>query len=202
MRHSPIELAGVAALLLLAGCGSATHSSEPAPERVLAVNADGRVVRQSTSYEKEAMVFGAPIDRVWSALQVGYAALGIQPTVADRTAGRYGNEGFIAPRRMLDHSLGEYFTCGSASRSEQDMMDRRTAPARGAVRRFMHRRGADQRIVASCFSTWRRSASSSCPVEPQRIGSALVPSLRCRRAVRCVAPLVVPLAAGVSVVTI
>ena len=113
MRQSAIELAAVAALLFTAGCGSATHSSEPAPERVLAVNADGQVVRQSTSYEKEAMVFGAPIDRVWSALQVGYAALGIQPTVADRTAGRYGNEGFIAPRRMLDHSLGEYFTCGT-----------------------------------------------------------------------------------------
>jgi hypothetical protein len=112
MRHAPIELAGVA-VLLLAGCGSATHSPEPAPERVLTVNADGRVVRQSTSYETEATAFAAPIDRVWTALQAGYATLGIPPTVADRGAGKYGNEGFIAPRRMLEHSLGEYFTCGT-----------------------------------------------------------------------------------------
>jgi hypothetical protein len=113
MRRSPIELAGAALLALLAGCGPGTHSSEPAPERVLAVNADGRVVRQSTSYEKEATVFAAPIDRVWTALQLGYATLGIQPTVADRAAGRYGNEGFVAPRRMLDHALADYFTCGT-----------------------------------------------------------------------------------------
>jgi hypothetical protein len=113
MRYSPIEVAGAAMLLLLAACGSATHSPEPAPERVLAVNADGRVVRQSTSYEKEATVYAAPIDRVWIALQLAYAALGIQPTVVDRATGRYGNEGFIAPRRMLEHSLGEYFTCGT-----------------------------------------------------------------------------------------
>jgi hypothetical protein len=80
---------------------------------VLAVNADGSVVRQSTAYENATITFPAPLDRVWPALQLSYAELGIQPTISDRAAGRYGNEGFIAPRRMLDRPLGEFFSCGA-----------------------------------------------------------------------------------------
>jgi hypothetical protein len=113
MRRQPLELTAAAALLLGAACGPVTHSPEPPVERVLAVNADGSVIRQSTAYENATITFAAPLDRVWPALQLSYADLDIQPTISDRPAGRYGNEGFVAPRRMLDRSLGEFFTCGS-----------------------------------------------------------------------------------------
>jgi hypothetical protein len=112
MPRRSIELI-VSAQLLFAACGPATHAPPPAPERVVAVNNDGSVVRQSTSYENAITAFAASIDRVWPALQLSYADLGITPTIAERTSGRYGNEGFIAPRRILDRPLAEFFHCGA-----------------------------------------------------------------------------------------
>jgi hypothetical protein len=44
---------------------------------------------------------------------MGYAELGIEPAVADRQSGRYGNGGFTAPRRLAGRSIGSYFNCGS-----------------------------------------------------------------------------------------
>jgi hypothetical protein len=99
-------------LCLTAACGPATPPAIPAPERIVAIEADGRVLRQSTSDEMAEMAFSAPIDRVWTALQLSYADLGIAPTVADRAKGIYGNGGFLMPRKILERPIGEYFRCG------------------------------------------------------------------------------------------
>jgi hypothetical protein len=85
----------------------------PAPDRVLAVDSDGTVIRRSTGDEKARASFTAPVDRVWPALVMSYAELGIEPTVADRGEGRYGNGSFTAPRRLAGRSIGSYFNCGS-----------------------------------------------------------------------------------------
>jgi hypothetical protein len=44
---------------------------------------------------------------------LAYADAGIEPSVADRAVGRYGNGNFTAPRRMGGRPLAEYFSCGS-----------------------------------------------------------------------------------------
>jgi hypothetical protein len=106
-------LARCAALLVAAACGPATPPATPAPERIVAIESDGRVLRQSTADEMAEMAFSAPIDRVWLALQLSYADLDIAPTIADRAKGIYGNGGFLMPRKILGHTIGEYFRCGS-----------------------------------------------------------------------------------------
>jgi len=112
MRRRPIELTATA-LLFAVACGPALHAPAPATERVVAVNANGSVVRQSMASETATTTFPAPLDRVWTALVLSYADIGVDPTISDPASGRYGNEGFIAPRRLLDHPLGELFSCGS-----------------------------------------------------------------------------------------
>ena len=112
MRRSCTAL--VAAIALLAGCAPASPSaSTPAPVRVLAVDNDGTVIRRSAFDENARLAFAAPMDKVWSALVLAYADLGIQPTVSARAEGRYGNAGFIMPRRVGTRPIGDFFQCGS-----------------------------------------------------------------------------------------
>ncbi len=100
------------ALLGAAACASAAPSPAPAPERVVVVNQDGSVVRQSTSDENSRASYKAPPAQVWPALVLAYTTLGIQPTTNDRASGQYGNAGFIVPRRIAGRSIGEFFSCG------------------------------------------------------------------------------------------
>ena len=112
MRRSRAPL--VACIALLAGCAPASPSaSTPSPVRVLAVDSDGTVIRRSASDENARLTFAAPMDKVWSALMLAYAELGIQPTVAARAEGRYGNTGFIMPKRIGTRPIGDFFQCGS-----------------------------------------------------------------------------------------
>jgi hypothetical protein len=97
----------------LIACAAPSALPTPAPDRVLAVDSDGNIIRRSTGDEKARVEFKAPVDRVWPALVMSYAELGIEPTVADRGAGRYGNGGFVAPRRLGGKALAAYFNCGS-----------------------------------------------------------------------------------------
>ena len=111
MRRSRAPL--VACIALLAGCAPASPSSSaPPPVRVLAVDSDGTVIRRSSD-DKARLTFAAPVDKVWSALVLAYAELGIQPTVAARAEGRYGNTGFIMPKRIGKRPIGDFFQCGS-----------------------------------------------------------------------------------------
>ena len=109
MRRS--SLAAIATALLTACAPSATPT--PAPDRVLAVDSDGRVIRRSTADENARVSFAAPPDKVWPALVLAYADVGIEPSVADRAQGRYGNGKFTAPRRMGGRPLADFFSCGS-----------------------------------------------------------------------------------------
>jgi hypothetical protein len=99
-------------LVLSAACASGSSLPSSSGERVLAVSEDGRVIRQSTADENSRTTFAAPVDRVWPALAQSYYDLGIQHTVADRAAGRFGNAGFIVPKRMLGRPVGDFFRCG------------------------------------------------------------------------------------------
>ncbi len=111
MRRSRAPLVGY--LAFLAGCAPATSSSSaPPPVRVLAVDSDGTVIRRSSD-DKARVVFAAPMDKVWPAMVLAYAELGIQPTVSARAEGRYGNEGFIMPKRVGTRPIGDFFQCGS-----------------------------------------------------------------------------------------
>jgi hypothetical protein len=98
--------------VLLAACAS-SGTSTPAPERVLAVDSDGKVIRRSTADENARVSFSAPVERVWPALVLAYADAGIEPSVADRAEGRYGNPNFPAKKRMAGRQLSEFFNCGS-----------------------------------------------------------------------------------------
>jgi hypothetical protein len=101
------------ALLFAAACAPSATPATPAPDRVLAIDSDGRVIRRSTADDNARATIAAPVDRVWPALVLAYADLGIDPSVADRGAGRYGNGSFTAPRRMGGHQIAEFFNCGS-----------------------------------------------------------------------------------------
>ena len=101
------------ALLFAAACAPAATPATPAPDRILAVDTDGRVIRRSTADENARATIAAPIDKVWPALVLAYADMGIDPSVADRGAGRYGNGNFLAPKRIAGRNLGEFFNCGS-----------------------------------------------------------------------------------------
>jgi hypothetical protein len=109
MRRAVILLAIWSAAV--AGCASSA-SIEP-PERVLAVNGGGYVIRQSTADEKTFMELDAPADSVWKAVMLAYADLAIEPGVSDRANGVYGNPNFVAPKTMGGRSLNVYFHCGS-----------------------------------------------------------------------------------------
>jgi hypothetical protein len=112
MRRRVFQLALSPALLAALACAPVATPT-PAPERVLAVDSDGRVIRRSTADENSRVTFKAPIDKVWPALVLAYADLGIEPSVADRGAGRYGNGNFVAPKRIAGKPLAEFFSCGS-----------------------------------------------------------------------------------------
>ncbi len=100
-------------LLGAAACAPAAPSPAPSPDRVVVVGADGNVIRQSTADENSRTTYAASPAKVWPALAAAYSALGIQPTVADRATGQYGNAGFIVPRRIVGRNIGEFFSCGS-----------------------------------------------------------------------------------------
>jgi len=112
MRRRRTLLALSNALWFVVACAPPSTPT-PAPDRVLAIDSDGRVLRRSTADENARASFAAPIDKVWSALVLSYTDLGIDPSVADRAVGRYGNGSFVAPRRIAGRPLGNYFSCGS-----------------------------------------------------------------------------------------
>jgi hypothetical protein len=100
------------AMLAAVACAPAAPSPSPSPDRVLVVNADGSVVRQSTADENSSVAYKAPPARVWPALVAAYGTIGIQPTANDRASGQYGNAGFIVPRRIAGRPIAEFFSCG------------------------------------------------------------------------------------------
>ena len=111
MRRHHQTLFALAALLVAACAPPSTPT--PAPERILVIDSDGRVIRRSTSDENARAMFKAPVDKVWPALVLSYADFGIEPSVADRGLGRYGNNNFIAPKRINGRPIGDFFHCGS-----------------------------------------------------------------------------------------
>jgi hypothetical protein len=113
MKHPCRPFALVSSVLLAAACAPVSTPATPAPDRILAVDANGNVIRRSTADENARATIAAPIDKVWPALVLAYADLGIDPSIADRGAGRYGNGNFIAPRRINGRPLGEFYNCGS-----------------------------------------------------------------------------------------
>ena len=108
MRSSTLILA----LLGVAACATAGPTPSPSPDRVLVVNPDGSVLRQSTADENSRATYKAPPARVWPALVAAYTTIGIQPTTNDRASGQYGNAGFIVPRRIAGRPIAEFFSCG------------------------------------------------------------------------------------------
>jgi hypothetical protein len=113
MRRRRSVSAALASSLLVASACAPVSTPTPAPDRVLAVDSDGRVIRRSTADENARVSFTAPADKVWPAMVLAYADLNIDPSVADRAIGRYGNGSFTAPRRMGGRPLAEFFSCGS-----------------------------------------------------------------------------------------
>ncbi len=112
MRRTRATL--VASIAVFTGCAPASPSvSTPAPVRVLAVDSDGTVIRRSAGDENARLTFAAPMDKVWAALVQAYGELGIAPTVVARAEGRYGNAGFIMPKRVGTRPIGDFFQCGS-----------------------------------------------------------------------------------------
>lgn len=107
------SLLALSPMLCLAVACAPPSTPTPSPDRVLAVDSDGRVLRRSTSDEMSRATFAAPVDKVWPALVLSYSDLGIEPSIADRASGRYGNGNFVAPRRIAGRPLGEFFNCGS-----------------------------------------------------------------------------------------
>ena len=102
MRGTRFSIPHVLALVLAGGCATSnTPTPEPSAERILAVDASGKVLRQSTSDEHTRVMFPAPMDKVWRALVASYADAGIDPTLSDPASGRYGSAAFLVPRRMM-----------------------------------------------------------------------------------------------------
>ena len=112
MHHRAL-LALLALLAAAAACAPTAPPATPAPDRVLAVDANGDVIRRSTADEHSRFTVAAPIDKVWPALVLAYAEMGIEPAVVDREAGRYGNANFQAPRRINGRPLAQFYHCGS-----------------------------------------------------------------------------------------
>jgi hypothetical protein len=113
MHHRRPLVAVIPLLFAAAACAPAATPATPAPDRILAVDANGNVIRRSTADENARVTIKAPIDKVWPALVLAYADMGIDPSVADRGAGRYGNGNFTAPRRINGRPLAEFYNCGS-----------------------------------------------------------------------------------------
>ena len=101
------------ATLALVACATSTPAPQTAPDRILVVDSDGTVLHQSTADENAVAHFTARIEQVWPALALAYSELGIEPTVIDRAGWRYGNTGFIVPRRIQGRPIANYFNCGS-----------------------------------------------------------------------------------------
>ena len=105
----------LAVLFLGSGCApSVAPASDPTPERVLVVGPDGREIRQSTGAERSRVTFPASMDKTWRALVLSYAAAGIEPTISDPAAGRYGSDAYAVPRQVMGRPIGQFFECGSS----------------------------------------------------------------------------------------
>jgi hypothetical protein len=116
MRRSRVSFILAPALLLAAGCASSgTSSHDPAPDRIVAVDDRGVVIRQSTDDQFTNATYAAPRDKVWHALLAAYAEAGIEPSLSDQAAGRYGNTAFAVPRRVMNRPISQFFNCGDGS---------------------------------------------------------------------------------------
>jgi hypothetical protein len=113
MRRTPFSLALLPAVLLVSGCGANTPNPNPTPDRVLAVDETGKIMRQTTADEHSTVVFPASKAKVWKALVASYAELGVDPTIADPATGTYGNTAFLVPKRVMGRAIGQFFDCGS-----------------------------------------------------------------------------------------
>jgi hypothetical protein len=101
-------------ILLLAACGPPRQLPAPAPDHVTTVLHDGTELRLTRPDENSNFTVTAMADPLWAALMDSYTALGIAPTLVDRAGGRYGNAGFVMPRRLAERRIGEYFDCGQS----------------------------------------------------------------------------------------
>jgi hypothetical protein len=102
----------ILALLGVAACAATAPTPAPSPDRVLVVNTDGSVIRQTTADENSSVTYQATRARVWPALVAAYTTLGILPTTNDPAGGQYGNAGFVVPRRIAGRPIAEFFSCG------------------------------------------------------------------------------------------
>ncbi|MEP6733834.1 MAG: hypothetical protein ABJE10_24520 [bacterium] len=109
-----LSFAFIPALLFIGGCAPTnTPSTDVSPDRVLVVDADGKVLRTAAD-DRTRVIFPGPKDKVWRALIGSYADAGIEPTLSDAAAGRYGNTAFAVPRRIAGRPIGQFFDCGSS----------------------------------------------------------------------------------------
>ena len=99
------------------GCASSGSGSLPPVS-----NTDVRIV---TSQHEQVMSTGssvvegvatvtAPIEKVWSVLQLSYDSLAIPITAIDPAARTIGNGGFIVHRKLGKARLSEYLNCGNS----------------------------------------------------------------------------------------
>lgn len=104
-------------LFVLAGCASA----EPRPvasaseERVQVVSQVGTAssIGTTAATRPRVVTLDLPIDNVWRALPVAYAALGIDIAHNDPTKRVIGNPGFRARRRLADVPISRLLDCGT-----------------------------------------------------------------------------------------
>jgi hypothetical protein len=107
--RSPILLA----TLFTVACATSNPAPQTAPDRILVVGSDGNAVHQTATDETSHADLKAPIAQVWPAIALAYTELGIAPSVSDRATWSYGNAGFVAPKRMQNRPLVDFFNCGS-----------------------------------------------------------------------------------------
>jgi hypothetical protein len=172
-----ILLAAALGLQLATGCASTsggpagqtgTPQSGSSPDRVIAIDMNGRIIRQSTDDGRTQLSFRAPIEQVWRAVIISYMTLGIKPTDASRTDWRYGNGGFVMSRQFADRSSSDYFRCGEDLGGAY--IDRGRLIARVMT---TLRAGADGATVASTEVTGvlrRTDGARSTPIECSSTG--------------------------------